>query len=71
MIIDYEIACPQTCRDCRHYISGVRCHAFAVIPPELFDDAGAHDAVQDGQQGNFIFAPTKEAETMRVYTRED
>lgn len=69
-MIDYEVKCPQTCEDCRHYISGVKCHAFAVIPPEIFGDAGAHDKVRDGQQGNYVFAPATAAETMRVYAPE-
>ena len=69
MLIDYEIACPRSCRDCRHYVSGVQCHAFVVIPPEIFGDAEAHNTVQDGQQGNFVVPPTKEAKTPRFHAQ--
>lgn len=71
MLIDYEVNCPRPCKDCRHYISGVKCLAFSVIPPDFIGDAEAHNTVQDGQQGDYTFVPTKEAETIRIYTHED
>ncbi len=58
---------PYTCEDCKHFISGLKCRAFGVIPIEFYGDAEAHNAVVPGQEGDYVFATDKPRDTMRVY----
>lgn len=47
---------PRCCRECRHYIGDWVCHAFDLIPMELFFDAGKHNKILDTQKGDFVFS---------------
>lgn len=58
---------PYMCEDCKHFLSGVKCRAFDVIPLEIYEDAEAHTTVVSGQKGDYVFATDKPRDTMRVY----
>ena len=58
---------PYMCEDCKHFLSGVKCRAFDLIPIEIYEDPEAHTTVVPGQRGDYVFAPDKPRDTMRVY----
>jgi hypothetical protein len=62
-----QVKIPFGCPDCKHFKGGLGCKAFDVIPLEIFDAPESHTEPIDGQQGNFVFEPAHEPETMRVY----
>lgn len=61
---------PYLCEDCKHFISGLKCKAFDIIPLEIFDDPEGHTTVVDGQTGDYTFETDKARDTMRVYVEE-
>ena len=60
-------ALPYGCEDCKHFISGLKCRAFDLIPLEIYGDAESHTSVVPGQHGDYVFATDKPRDTMRVY----
>lgn len=58
---------PYMCEDCKHFLTGVKCRAFDLIPIEIYEDAEAHTSVVPGQKGDYVFATGKPRDTMRVY----
>lgn len=66
-LVDIEQKCPYSCEDCKHYISGLQCKAFDIIPLEIWDDTESHTAVLPEQKGNYVFETDKPRDTMRVY----
>jgi len=58
---------PYLCEDCKHFISGLKCKAFDLIPLKMFDNPEGHISVVPEQKGNFVFETDKPRETMRVY----
>lgn len=66
-MIEREEKIPFCCSDCKHFLGGISCKAFDVIPLEVFDAPEAHVKPIDGQTGNFVFEPAREPETLHVY----
>lgn len=62
---------PYTCEDCKHFLSGLKCRAFDLIPVEYYAEAEAHNSVVPGQNGDYVFATDKPRDTMRVYVDEE
>ena len=61
-IIDKIEECPYTCEHCKHFVKGLTCAAFDIIPIEIMQDgAESHDHIFEGQKGNYIFEPTATA----------
>lgn len=58
---------PYMCEDCKHFLSGIKCRAFDIIPLEIYGDAEGHTEVVPGQNGDYVFATDKPRDTMRVY----
>lgn len=69
--IDKIKGMPYVCEDCKHFISGLKCKAFDLIPLDVFDNPEGHTAVVPGQNGNYVFETDKQRDTMRVYLDED
>lgn len=59
------------CEDCKHFIKGLQCRAFDIIPLEVFDDPEGHTSVLPGQKGDYVFETDKPRDTMRIYVEED
>ena len=59
------------CEDCKHFLSGVKCRAFDLIPLEIYGDPEAHTTIIPGQKGDYVFATDKPRDTMRVYVDGD
>ena len=70
-IIDKEIERSYMCEDCKHFVRGLTCRAFDIIPLEIFDNPEGHTEVVPGQNGDYVFEPDKPRDTMRVYVDED
>ena len=62
---------PYLCEDCKHFIKGLQCRAFDIIPLEVFDDPEGHTSVLPGQKGDYVFETDKPRDTMRIYVEED
>ena len=62
---------PYLCEDCKHFIKGLQCRAFDIIPLEVFDDPEGHTSVLPGQKGYYVFETDKPRDTMRIYVEED
>lgn len=62
---------PYLCEDCKHFIKGIQCRAFDIIPLEVFDDPEGHTSVLPGQKGGYVFETDKLRDTMRIYVEED
>lgn len=62
---------PYLCEDCKHFIKGIQCRAFDIIPLEVFDDPEGHTSVLPGQKGGYVFETDKPRDTMRIYVEED
>lgn len=62
---------PYLCEDCKHFIKGLQCRAFDIIPLEVFDDPEGHTSVLPGQKGNYVFETDKPRDTIRIYVDED
>lgn len=58
---------PYKCEDCKHFISGLTCRAFDIIPLEIYGNAEAHTKVVPSQKGSYVFDTDKDRDTMRVY----
>lgn len=58
---------PYLCEDCKHFIKGITCRAFDIIPLEVFENPEGHVSVVPGQKGNYVFETDKQRDTMRVY----
>ena len=69
--VDKEIEQPYMCEACRHFISGLKCRAFDVIPYEIFFKAERHTSVLPGQRGDYTFSTDKPRDVMRVYCDEE
>lgn len=59
------------CEDCKHFLGGVGCRAFDVIPLDIYENPEGHTSVVQGQKGDYVFETDKPRETMRVYFDED
>ncbi|MCM1035605.1 MAG: hypothetical protein NC038_07715 [Paludibacter sp.] len=70
-LVDNIVECPYLCQDCKHFISGLQCAAFDVIPLNLFDEPEKHTRVVEGQKGDFIFEPKHPRSTMNVYSSDE
>lgn len=70
-ILDKIEECPYTCEDCKHFISGLQCKAFGIIPLEVWGNSESHTSVLPGQNGDFVFETDRPRDTMRVYVAED
>lgn len=71
-IIDKIEECPYTCEHCKHFVKGLTCAAFDIIPIEIMQDgAESHNHIFEGQKGNYIFEPARPRDTMRVYVAAD
>lgn len=66
-LIDNIKELPYGCEDCKHFISGLQCKAFDVIPLEIWGNAESHTSVLPEQKGSFVFETGKSRDTMRVY----
>lgn len=66
-LVDIEQECPYSCEDCKHYISGLQCKAFDIIPLEIWDNTESHTTVLPEQKGDYVFETDKQRDTMRVY----
>ena len=62
---------PYVCEDCKHFLSGLKCRAFDLIPLEIYGDTEAHTSIVPGQKGDYVFATDKPRDTMRVYVDGD
>lgn len=62
---------PYLCEDCKHFIKGLQCRAFDIIPLEVFDDPEGHTSVLPGQKGDYVFETDKPRDTIRIYVDED
>ncbi len=70
-LIDKIQELPYGCEDCKHFVSGLQCRAFDIIPLEIWDNAENHATVLPEQKEDFVFEPAKPRDTMRVYVDED
>lgn len=70
-MIDKTEELPYVCEDCKHFLSGLKCRAFDIIPLEIYGDAEAHTSVVPRQKGAYVFATDKPRDTMRVYVEDD
>lgn len=52
--IEIEVK-PVKCSLCIHYIKGLKCKAFKLIPKDIFNETKEHNRVIKGQIGTFIF----------------
>lgn len=66
-IIDIIKELPYGCDGCKHFISGLQCKAFNVIPLKIWGNAESHTTVLPEQKGAYVFEPAKPRDTMRVY----
>ena len=62
---------PYLCEDCKHFIKGLQCRAFDIIPLEVFEDPEGHTSVLPGQKGDYVFETDKPRDTIRIYVDED
>lgn len=62
---------PYLCEDCKHFIKGIQCRAFDIIPLEVYGDPEGHTSVLPGQKGDYVFETDKPRDTMRIYVEED
>lgn len=71
-ITDKIEECPYMCEHCKHFIKGLTCAAFDIIPIEIVEDgAESHDHIFEGQKGDYVFIPARPCDTMRVYVDSD
>lgn len=70
-IVDIFEERPYTCEDCKHFLSGLKCRAFELIPLEYYADAETHSTVVPEQKGSYVFVTDKPRETMRIYVDEE
>lgn len=70
-LIDNIEELPYGCEDCKHFISGLQCKAFDIIPLDIVLDAESHVSVLPEQKGKYVFEPDKPRDTMRVYVSGD
>ena len=69
-IVDRIETRPYLCEDCKHFIKGLQCKAFDIIPIEIFDNPEGHTSIVSGQKGKYVFETDKPRDTMRVYTED-
>ena len=62
---------PYLYEACKHFIKGLQCRAFDIIPLEVFDDPEGHTSVLPVQKGDYVFETDKPRDTMRIYVEED
>ena len=62
---------PYVCEDCKHFLSGLKCRAFDLIPLVIYGAAEAHTSIVPGQKGDYVFATDKPRDTMRGYVDGD
>lgn len=67
MIRDKEVTPPFLCENCKHYLGGLSCRAFDVIPLNIYGEVDKHREVVEGQKGDYVFEPGTPPEPMRVY----
>ena len=70
-LADIERKIAFGCEDCKHYLDDCKCKAFDIIPEKFWDDASAHNSVEAGQKGKFIFEAAREQMTIRSYEPVD
>lgn len=58
---------PYLCEDCKHFIEGITCRAFDIIPLDVYGNPEGHTSVLSGQKGDYVFTTDKPRDTMRVY----
>lgn len=71
-IIDRIEERPYMCDACKHFIKGLTCAAFDLIPDQIIEEgAESHDHVMPGQKGDYVFETDQPRDTMRVYGVDD
>ena len=58
---------PYLCEDCKHFINGITCRTFDIIPLNVLENPEGHTSVIPDQNGDYVFETDKPRDTMRVY----
>lgn len=70
-LVDKIVELPYRCDDCKHFVSGLQCKAFDIIPLEIWGNTESHTVVLPEQKGDYVFEPARPRDTMRVYVDDD
>lgn len=62
---------PYLCEDCKHFLSGLKCKAFDIIPIEYYAEAEKHSVIVPDQKGDYVFETDKPRDVIHVYVEEE